>query len=274
MGHERARRWRSDHPSLPARPRAEEVVRLLYGSYAADMLGVTNESMKAALIRTAPRFRAEDYFDFDPAREPPPSDISEQCGTCRKYNRRGVRTCANCGSALAIKSSTAALLDAIVPVYIGESYGVPLGARLEDVTQWIPQLRPYQDSDDVTYTVTHLIYALNGYSRYRLNPGWLPDEFAFLKARLSDSADPETVGELLDSLKSFGMTEADPLVRSSLQRLLSRQNRDGSWGDPNAEDVYSRYHPTWTAIDGLRDYGPREEAVTSREALRRAQGAR
>jgi hypothetical protein len=36
--------------------------------------------------------------------------------------------------------------------------------------------------------------------------------------------------------------------------LLSKQNDDGSWGDLNFPDPYARYHSTWTAIDGLRDY--------------------
>ena len=37
-----------------------------------------------------------------------------------------------------------------------------------------------------------------------------------------------------------------PAVRS--------QNKDGSWGDVTDKDIYQRYHPTWTAVDGLRDY--------------------
>jgi hypothetical protein len=35
---------------------------------------------------------------------------------------------------------------------------------------------------------------------------------------------------------------------------LSVQNPDGSWGDMHDRDPYGRYHPTWTSIDGLRDY--------------------
>jgi hypothetical protein len=39
-----------------------------------------------------------------------------------------------------------------------------------------------------------------------------------------------------------------------VEYLLATQNADGSWGDAEAKDIYRRYHPTWTAIDGLRDY--------------------
>lgn len=239
MGQERAREWRIRHPRVPDRPDPDEILMLVKGSYAADQLGVPDQRMKADLVRAARHYRARDYLGFDPAREPPPGDI----------------------------------LDALAPVYIGDAYGVSFGAYLEDVTQWIPKLRPYRDREDVAYTITHLVYVLNGYSRYRLRPEWLPEEFEFLRANLKQTIaadDPETVGEFLDTLKSFGLTEDDALIGSGTEFLLSRQNPDGSWGDPEAEDIYSRYHPTWTAIDGLRDYRWQGEGVTSVEALRRA----
>jgi hypothetical protein len=39
-----------------------------------------------------------------------------------------------------------------------------------------------------------------------------------------------------------------------VQYLLTHQNPDGSWGDPEARDVYLRYHPTWNAVAALSDY--------------------
>jgi hypothetical protein len=66
--------------------------------------------------------------------------------------------------------------------------------------------------------------------------------------------DPETTGEFLDSLRSFGLTTDHPLIRTGIEYLLSTQNADGSWGCTEEEDIYARYHPTWTAIDGLREY--------------------
>jgi hypothetical protein len=53
---------------------------------------------------------------------------------------------------------------------------------------------------------------------------------------------------------AFGVDENHAQIREGRHYLLSQQNPDGSWGDTDAEDIYSRYHPTWTAIDGLRDY--------------------
>jgi squalene cyclase len=88
-------------------------------------------------------------------------------------------------------------------------------------------------------------------------PSWLPEEYAFLKKNLKQAIvmeDPETMGEFLDTLKSFGLPDDHSLIRKGVNYLLSQQNPDGSWGDIEAEDIYRRYHPTWTAVDGLRDY--------------------
>lgn len=283
MGQERARQWRIENPSVPENASADEIAILVAGSYAASRLGVADDRMKHDLVRAARRYCAEDYLEFDPQREPPPSDIPERCRKCRKYNHRSIRVCGSCGSTLPMKSRYAVLLDALVTVYSGDSYGVRLGCSMEDVTQWLPKMRPYrgreaggnQDWSNIAYSVTHVIYALNGYNRFRLRPEWLPYEFEFLRANLKETIvteDAETTGEFLDTLKSFGLSEADPLIRTGMDFILSRQNPDGSWGDPGSDDPYARYHPTWTAIDGLREYAWRSEGVTSTEALRRAQG--
>jgi hypothetical protein len=204
---------------------------------------VSDPHLKADLIRAAPRHRPQAYFDFDPITEPPP--------TFQLFT------------------------DALVTAYIGDTYGVPYGAHLQDVARWLPRLRPYakQQWSELAYTITHLVYTLNGYSRYRLKPEWLPEELAFLRTHLAsaiEADDPETAGEFMDALQSFGLTPRDPLIRAGTRFLLARQNQDGSWGDCSARDAYTRYHPTWTAIDALRDYQWHGEAVTSLEALRAA----
>ena len=142
---------------------------------------------------------------------------------------------------------------------------VMLGAPYSQVIRWLPSMRPYRRRDEMTendfystvYSITHVVYTMNDYSKYRLSPKSLPDEFAYLKSNLEESIrmhDPETMGEFLDTLKSLGMKDSDPLIRSGMDFLMSTQNPDGSWGDPKTDDIYLRYHPTWTAIDGLRDY--------------------
>jgi hypothetical protein len=42
---------------------------------------------------------------------------------------------------------------------------------------------------------------------------------------------PETLGEFLDTMRVFGLTDADPLVHTGVRYVLSKQNADGSWGD-------------------------------------------
>jgi hypothetical protein len=156
--------------------------------------------------------------------------------------------------------------DALITTYSGEIYGVTLGARYRDVIRWIPEMRPYPTRAsistnafyNVTYAITHVIYTLNNYNRYLLSPEWLPQEFQYLKTNLEETVklqDPETLGEFLDTLRVFGMTERDALIRTGVEYVLSKQNADGSWGDLKDPDVYNRYHSTWTAIDGLREYG-------------------
>ena len=70
------------------------------------------------------------------------------------------------------------------------------------------------------------------------------------------------VGEFLDSLKAFGLTEKNRIIRTGVDYLLAKQNADGSWGDYDPRDSYMRYHATWTAIDGLRDYAWRGERLS------------
>jgi hypothetical protein len=118
---------------------------------------------------------------------------------------------------------------------------------------------------EVIYAVTHVVYTLNDYGTYRLRPSWLPQEFAFLKANVASACerkDPEILGELLDSLKAFGLRASHPLIVRGTNYLLAEQNKDGSWGDPDEENIRTRCHTTWTAIDALRTHAWRGERLS------------
>lgn len=263
MGQERARHWRREHTQLTPETDPDEIAYLVFGCYAADQLGVPDRSFKKRLHAAAQRFGPQEYLGFDPVHEPPPVDLPDDC-SCGASNKRGRKTCYQCKRRLCVLSPYAVWVDALTRSYMGDRYGVKLGASLPDVVKWLATMRPYpryEDADEdfywALYAVTHVIYTLNDYSISRLSPRSLPHEYAFLKQNLRhfiEMEDAESIGELMDTLKSFGLSESHPLIVEAEDFLLAQQNSDGSWGDPLANDIYGRYHPTWTAVDGLREY--------------------
>jgi len=263
MGNERALAWRRLHPVLPRNADVDTIVTYATGSYTSDGFGVRDEGMKEQIRRAAARWSVLDFLNFDPSREPPPSDVPDQCARCGRYNSRGTRFCRKCGARLEMQSRYDIWLDALLTTYTGDVYGVKMGAHYPDVIRWISVMRPYgrsiRDPEfyNIAYAITHVVYTLDHYSVYRLSPESLPEEFEFLKATMPEilaQRDFETLGEYLDSLRAFGMTTADPLIQTGMAYVLSTQNQDGSWGNMREGDIYKRYHPTWTGVDGLRQY--------------------
>ncbi|MBZ5574938.1 MAG: hypothetical protein LAP40_00095 [Acidobacteriia bacterium] len=235
MGHERALEWRREHPRVPAAADADDVANLVYGSDAAELLGVPDRQMHEALRQAAARFSPVAFLGFDPAREPPPE-----------------------------RDRYSVYQDALIVTYTGDHYGVRLGGHFAEVLRWLPTMRPYPARPDGTaayyhgiYTVTHVVYTVDGYNANRISPRCFPEEFAYLRDNLPqaiDDHDPETLGEYLDTLQDFGLTLADPLIRRGVESLLAAQNPDGSWGNPRETDAYVRYHSTWTALNGIQSF--------------------
>lgn len=273
MGRERTWIWRRDHPSLPAYADADDTMNFAFGAYAAEALGFPNEKLKTQIRQTAARFSPADFLRFDPTAEPPPRDIPQRCDRCKTRNSRGTKICRKCHARLSMVSPYDLWCDALIATYTGDRYGVTFGAKYSDVIKWLPAMRPYSSSGEAdkdefystAYAITHVLYTLNDYSVYRLSTAWLSPEFDFLQRNLQRIMlwkDTETVGEFLDTLKSFGLSEGHPLIRSGIEYLLATQNPDGSWGDMRDRDIYNRYHPSWTAIDGLREYAWRGEGLS------------
>jgi len=278
MGRERARAWRRDNPRVPKDADADDVATLVSGCYSADSLGVRDPAMKPALAAAARKFSAIDFLRFDPATGSIPDNVPGACDDDTPKNS----TSDQCGGAGTIMSPYELLTDALVTTYAGDHYGVRLGASLDEVTALVPRMRPYRVDEranagfiDVTYAITHTVYVLNDYGRFRLRPEWLPDEYAYLRENLRRSIkdeDPETTGEFLDTLRAFGMTERDPLIQDGMAFVLARQHDDGSWGDREDNDAYTLYHSTWTAINGLMDYAWVGEGTSFPAALAAARG--
>ena len=268
-GSELARRWRRLNPSVAADADAEAVYDLAYGSHYADLLGVGDRALKRRLREAAARFSAADLLWFNPASEPPPSDVPRRC-RCGFWNVRGRKTCERCRRRLSMASRYLIWYVALIRTYMSARCGVSFGARYADVLRWLPELRPYPaarpDPDfwDAAYAVTHVVYTLNDYDIYRLRPTWLPHEFAFLKAHVAGAVgadDPEMVGEFLECLKCFGLGWRSPSIRSGTDFLLARQNADGSWGETNTGDIYADYHTTLAAAGGLMEVRWRGERL-------------
>lgn len=282
MGEERAREWRREHQAPPT-DNPSDLQIFAHGAVAADgFLGGGDPALRNRVQEAAQRFSAVDFMGFDPRSEPPPFDIPELCPKCQHRNPRGATVCQKCQTPLTFRSPYDVWLDALIITYQGEDYGVTLGASYPDVLREVSRMRPYpaptanQDQfNDVSYAVTHVIYTLNRYHQYRLSPDWLPQEFDYLKTNIRTAErnkNWELLGEFTDALRAFGEDESDAEIQVALSYLLSHQNRDGSWGDVDEDDIYTRYHSTWTAIDGLRQYSFQGEKLRFPEMLRLLQG--
>jgi len=270
-----AQRWRRAYPLVPPEASPDLVLDFVLVRYALSRLGLRDVALNAQMRSAAKRFSAQDFLGFNPVSEPPVNDLSYACD-CGLKNQRGRTFCTKCRRRLEIQSRYRVWMRALASTYVSGRCGILLGARYLDVLKWLPTMRPYPASAeenvellrDAVYAVTHIVYTLNDYGTYRLRPGWLPREFAFLKANVASACerkDPEVLGELLDSLKAFGLRASHPLIMRGTRYLLAEQNEDGSWGDAHEENIRTRCHTTWTAIDGLRTYAWRGERLSRPE---------
>jgi hypothetical protein len=270
-----AQRWGRAHQLLPPDASQDLALDFLLVSYALSRLGLRDVALKAQMRTVFKRFSAQELLGFNPLSEPPANDLSYPCG-CGLKNQRGRTFCRQCRKRLQIQSRYRVWMEALAKTYVAERCGIKFGAGYADVLKWLPTMRPYpvgadEDEDvvrDAIFAATHIVYTLNDYNTYRLSPRWLPQEFAYLKASVEAACvkdDPELLGELLDSLKAFGLRASHPLIIRGTKYLLTSQNKDGSWGDPDEENIRARCHTTWTAIDGLRTHAWRGERLSHPE---------
>ena len=228
-------------------------------------MGVRFPALKHRLRREAKRFEARDYLWFNPAREAPPADVPEPCA-CGATSPRRTRRCVNpeCRLKLEPMSPLRLWTLSLTSAFCGDRNGVPFGIRFEDMMRWLPQMRGYQPPRngvapfyDSVYAISHVVYTLNDYGVWLLDPRLLPHEYEFLVEHLESAlmiGDPDMVGEFLDSLRAFGLDHNDAHIAVGIEFLVASQNRDGSWGPQEPDLQYPRFHATWAALDGLRDF--------------------
>ena len=144
MGQKCARRWRKQNPRLPAKFTPGSISYWVFADYSANLLGIRGAEIKERLQQAVSQFQPEDFLAFDPTSEPVPHNLPKLCPKDKFRNQRGVTACVKCGTALKFEDPYDLLCDAIITTYSGERYGVILGAKLADVMQHIPELRPYR----------------------------------------------------------------------------------------------------------------------------------
>src|SRR5258705_3264374 len=270
-----AQRWGRAHPLVPPDASPDLLLDFVLVRYALNRIGLRDVALNVQIRTAAKRFSAQDLLGFNPVSEPPANDLPYPCD-CGLKNQRRRKLCKQCRRRLEIQSRYRVWIGALASTYVSGRCGLLFGARYLDVLKWLPTMRPYpvgadekvELMRDAIYAVTHIVYTLNDYGTYRLRPSWLPQEFAFLRANVPSTCerkDPEVLGELLDSLKAFGLTASHPLIIRGTKYLLEEQNEDGSWGDAHEENIRTRCHTTWTAIDGLRTYAWRGERSSEPE---------
>ncbi|HSS20358.1 MAG TPA: hypothetical protein VLL54_09800 [Pyrinomonadaceae bacterium] len=272
-----AKRWRRTHRRLPQTPSSDLILESAIVCYALARIGQPNSKLRKEIAVAVNKMDVTDLLGFDPTSEPPPDNLPFDCD-CGATNKRGRKTCRQCRSRLEYRTRYRVWMEVLAKTYLGEQCGFIFGVAYVDVLKWLPRMRPYpiftdtskDDNEqlfDALYAVTHLIYTLNDYNTRKLDPRCLPAEFAFLKKNVKTcllQKNTEVLGELLDSLKAFGLSLTHALLRQGTDYLLAHQNEDGSWGDTGEDDAETRCHTTWTAIDGLRGWAWRGKKLSSR----------
>jgi hypothetical protein len=110
---------------------------------------------------------------------------------------------------------------------------------------------------DHAYLATHVAYVLDDYSKSRLSPEVLGHLFAYYRREFPGvlaQKDLDLVAELVDLFRSTGLDDSDPMVCAGSRFILSKRRKDGTFSRWQAEKTaYDAIHPTWVAVDALRD---------------------
>ena len=72
---------------------------------------------------------------------------------------------------------------------------------------------------------------------------------------LQNKQDVHLVGEFVECLRIYGISENSPLIMNGVHFLIEEQNKDGSWDNHmiefNVDDAYVAYHATMVAVQAM-----------------------
>ena len=76
------------------------------------------------------------------------------------------------------------------------------------------------------------MFTLNNWGELSLDPDLMPHEYYFARNHLStqiSKRDVHLVGEFIEVLRAFSVTDSDPLIQAGLKFLMSTQDDEGLW---------------------------------------------
>ncbi len=118
----------------------------------------------------------------------------------------------------------------------------------------------HSEFEDDAYLATHVAFVLSDYSRLRLSPEDLGPIYGYLRRQFASAfrhGSVEMIAEFVDVFRTLGFDEQnDDMVCQGTRFLLQRQLPEGGWGGwvgTGEGDAYDNIHPTWVAVDALRD---------------------
>ena len=112
---------------------------------------------------------------------------------------------------------------------------------------------------DHAYLATHIGYVLQDYGRLELTPAQFGPAYDYIRAQFAPTLalpDLELVAEYVNLFRSMGFSDDDRMVCEGTRFLLAHQRPDGTFSDwAKAKEAYGGVHPTWVAVNALRDRG-------------------
>ena len=245
-----------------ARPEPSEVIEVVTGMYCMERVGIRHDLKEEVLafLGSEHTYTAKEYFGWDPV------------GRVGLPRHGGWEVISE-----AVVSRYRLFSSSLIHAFYADRVGLTLGCPFVEIFQWLPTLRPYkgpadmswQDYVDQCYLVTHVVFTANNWGELRLSPSLMPHEYLFLRHHLHVHIflrDVHLIAEFVESLRCFGCTDDDPLVREGMRALLDSQTPLGIWDDTKNANPYRTYHATMCGAQALlahkfRGFGPGIPAI-------------